>query len=295
MAQIRKKKIGERSYYYLEHRYKIKGKIKSINKYLGKKIPENIGHFKEEVEWKALREAWFKDLPVIRKSYSQQLAELPQTEKDKFVEDFVIHFIYDSSKIEGNSLTYKDTLGLFLHGATPKNKPIKDVNESEGYRKSFYSMLEFKGNLGMSTIRQWHAMIFKESNPLIAGKIRKHKIMVTGSNVSFPHPESLGKLLKEFTEWFNANEKKLNPVELAALAHLKFVSIHPFSDGNGRISRLLANFVLHKHKYPMFNVKFSDRMAYYDSLKESQLWNDKKKFVRFFIKKYINQHKKFLK
>lgn len=295
MAQIRKKKIGKRFYYYLEHRYKVKGVMRSINKYLGKRIPENVQNLKEEVEWKALRDAWFKELPLIKKAYNKQLNHIPQAERRKFVENFVIHFIYDSSRIEGNSLTYKDTLGLFLHGATPKNKPIKDVKESEGYRKSFYLMLEFKGNFGMGIIRQWHAMIFKETNSDIAGRIRKHKIIVTGSNAVFPSPEELDKLLREFTEWFNANAEKSNPVELAALAHLKFVSIHPFSDGNGRISRLLANFVLQRYKYPMFNVKFGDRMAYYDSLKDSQLRNDYKKFVRFFIRKYLSQHKKFLK
>ncbi|MBU3958163.1 MAG: Fic family protein, partial [Nanoarchaeota archaeon] len=63
-------------------------------------------------------------------------------------------------------------------------------------------------------------------------------------------------LLEEFFGWYNKNKGRLHSVELAALAHLKFVTIHPFSDGNGRISRLLMNFVLHKHGFPMLNIPY---------------------------------------
>ena len=71
------------------------------------------------------------------------------------------------------------------------------------------------------------------------------------------------------------------------MVHLKFVSIHPFSDGNGRISRLLANYVLKKHGYPLINIKFGDRISYYKSLENSQLNNKPKYFVRYFLKRYL--------
>ena len=295
MATIRIRKFGKEKYYYLEHRYKLNGKVKSISKYLGKKKPKNIEKLEEEITWATMRKIWNFQLAAISKNYNYKIGKIPKSELDKILDEFIINFIYNSSKIEGSRLSYKDTVGLFVHGATPRNKPLKDVQESEGYRKAFLSMMKHKSNITLDKIREWHAMIFKASELDIAGKIRLHQIIVTGSNVSFPHPEDLNRLLREFIFWYNKNENKLNPVEFAALAHLKFVTIHPFSDGNGRISRLLANFALHKAKHPMFNIKFGDRLAYYNSLKESQLWNNDKKFVRFFIKKYINQYKKFLK
>ena len=130
-------------------------------------------------------------------------------------------------------------------------------------------------------------MMFKGTMDYIAGKIRVHKIVVTGSRAVFPYPEDVPKLLKEFFGWYKKEEKKLNPVEFAALAHLKFVSIHPFSDGNGRISRLLANYIINKYGYPLINIKFGDRMAYYKSLETSQLNEKPKYFVRYFLKRYL--------
>ena len=170
---------------------------------------------------------------------------------------------------------------------------MKDVKEAEGHRKAFYDMLAHKGSLNLKKVLSWHKMIFENSESDMAGKIRLHEITVTGSRVSFPYPKSLNKMLKEFFRWHNKNKNKYNPVEFATLVHLKFVTIHPFTDGNGRISRLLVNFVLHQNRYPMFNVEYGDRIGYYRSLETSQLWKYDKHFVRFSIKKYVKANKKY--
>lgn len=287
MATIKKRKVGKQIYYYVEHSFKVGKKVKVLSKYIGKEIPYNIGEIKDDLEYEAMRLTILSKLKSIKTKYQKEQSRLPKTEKEKVIEDFLVHFIYDSSKIEGSSLSLNDTKGLFLHNITPKNKPIKDVKEAEGYREAFYSMLNFKGQLSLEIVKKWHAMMFKNTMGYIAGKVRIHKIIVTGSRVVFPHPENLPKLLKEFFNWYKKEEKKLNPIELAALAHLKFVSIHPFSDGNGRVSRLLANYVLKKHGYPLINIKFGDRMSYYKSLEASQLNDKPKYFVRYFLKRYL--------
>lgn len=287
MATIKKRKVGKQIYYYVEHSLKAGKKVKALSKYIGKKIPYNIEEIKDDLEHEAMRLTILSKLKSIKTKHQEEQSKLPKPEKEKVIEDFLVHFIYDSSKIEGSSLSLNDTKGLFLHNITPKNKPIKDVKEAEGYRGAFYSMLDFKGQLVLEIVKKWYAMMFKNTVEYIAGKIRDHKIIVTGSRVVFPHPEDVQKLLNEFFNWYRKEEKKLNPVELAALVHLKFVSIHPFSDGNGRISRLLANYVLKKHDYPLFNIKFGDRITYYKSLETSQLNNKPKYFVRYFLKMYI--------
>ena len=294
MAVVKKRKIGKRNYYYLEHSFKVNGKVKVLSKYLGSEVPGNIEELKDDIEFEALRKVLAWQLLRIKKNYDKEINKYPAAEREKAIEDFIIHFIYDSSKIEGSSLTYKDTVGLFLHGVSPKNKPIKDVQEAEGYREAFYAMVEYKGEMTLEKVKEWHKMIFKVSMPYIAGKIRKHKIIVIGSRVSFPHSERLPSMLKNFFLWYVHNKHNYNPVEFSALVHLKFVTIHPFSDGNGRISRLLANYVLHRAGYPLFNMKFGDRMSYYKNLETSQLWDKDKHFVRFFMKKYIKSHKKYL-
>jgi len=215
---------------------------------------------------------------------------MPAVARKKFLDSFIIEFIYNSDKIEGSKLSFKDTRELFLHGITPKNKPINDVKEAEGYKEAIYDMINYKDKLTLKKILEWHNMIFKASQKDIAGKIRIHKIVVTGSRISFPHPEDLNKLLKDFFVWCKKNNKNYNPVEFAALVHLKFVTIHPFSDGNGRISRLLANYILHKNGYPMLNIKVEERKQYYHNLEKSQLWENEIYFLRYFIKKFIKEN-----
>ncbi|MBI2656725.1 Fic family protein [Candidatus Woesearchaeota archaeon] len=294
MATVKKRRVGKQHYYYVEHSFKAGKKVKVLSKYIGKKIPYNIEGIKDDLEYKAMRLAILSKLKSIKASYLKEQSKLPKAEKEKLIEDFLVHFIYDSSKIEGSSLSLNDTKGLFLHNITPKNKPVKDVKEAEGYREAFYSMLQYKGQLSLKIVNKWHAMMFKNTIDYIAGRIRVHKIIVTGSRAVFPHPEDVPKLLKDFFKWYRKEEKKINPAELAALAHLKFVSIHPFSDGNGRISRLLANYVLKKHGYPMINIKFGDRMSYYRSLEASQLNDKPKYFIRYFLKRYLKSNIKFI-
>ncbi|MBI2542407.1 Fic family protein [Candidatus Woesearchaeota archaeon] len=291
MANVKKRRIGRQEYYYAEHSFKADGKVKVLSRYLGKVIPKNIEKIKEEIERKAVMLAISNKLKNIKLNYQKEQKSLPANEKEKIVEDFLVHFIYDSSKIEGSSLSFNDTKGLFLHNITPKNKPIKDVKEAEGYRQAFHSMLGFKGKLSLKIIKKWHEMMFKSTVDYIAGKIRIHKIIVTGSRTVFPTPEDVPKLLRDFFIWYKKEEKKLNPVEFAALAHLKFVSIHPFSDGNGRISRLLANYVLKSNGYPMINIKFGDRMAYYKSLEASQINGKSNYFAKYFLRRYLNANK----
>ena len=294
MATIKKRKIGKQSYYYVEHSFKLGGKVKVLSRYIGKNMPYNAENIKDDMEFHAIRLKTFNMLKEIKAKHKKEQSRLPKLEKEKDIEDFLVHFIYDSSRIEGSSLSFNDTKGLFLHNLTPKNKPVKDVKEAEGYKEAFYSMLEFNGNLSLKVVDGWHKLMFKNTADHIAGKIRQHKIIVTGSRTSFPHSEDVPKMLDDFFNWFGKESKKLHPVELAALAHLKFVSIHPYSDGNGRISRLFANYALKKHGYPMVNIKFGDRMAYYKSLEASQVNEKPKYFVRYFLKRYIKYNNKYL-
>ena len=92
----------------------------------------------------------------------------------------------------------------------------------------------------------------------------------------------------------NANKIKLNPVELAALVHLKFVTIHPFGDGNGRTTRLMMNHVLNKFDYPLLDIDYDDRRSYYNALEKSQTKDDELPFLKWFIKQYFKTYKNYL-
>ena len=297
MASIRKRKIGKRMYYYLEHSYKSDGKTNLISRYLGQELPydaSQINALKKDLELEIMRRKWQKELLSIKKNYSKEQRTLPKIAKDKSIEAFMVDFIFNSDRIEGSKLSYKDTANLLVHGSTPKNKPVKDIKEAEGYKNAFYDMLNYKGILTLKKICSWHKMIFENSYPAIADLIRGHKITVTGTRVSFPHHGNINEYLDEFFRWYKNNKKRYLPVEFAALVHLRFVTIHPFTDGNGRISRLLANFVLYNENCPMSNILFGDRAAYYTALEHSQMYDEDKHFLRYFIRRYVKENKEYL-
>ena len=88
------------------------------------------------------------------------------------------------------------------------------------------------------------------------------------------------------------SKRKLHVFELAGLVHLKFVTIHPFGDGNGRISRLLQNFVLKKNKYPMLDIPYKDREEYYDNLEDCQINKIQKPFTNYLKREYFKEYSK---
>jgi Fic family protein len=101
-------------------------------------------------------------------------------------------------------------------------------------------------------------------------------------------------MLRDFFGWYDKNKARLHPVELAALVHLKFVTIHPFADGNGRVSRLMMNFVLNRNGYPMLNIPYEGRNSYCGALERAQLRKRSDVFVLWFIKRYVKSYQEYL-
>jgi len=294
MVVITKKQVGNEIYYYLGHTYRSNGKVNKTEKYLGKEIPKNIEELKKEFIFEIYKEKWFNLFDKIKGNYKKEQKLMPSSAKEKEVETFMIKFTYDTQRIEGSKLTLKDTANLLERGITPKEKPIRDIKEAEAHKKVFYEMLKHEKDLSLQIVLYWHKKLFGETKEDIAGKIRNHQVAISRSKFMPPMPSELNFLLKEFFDWYNQNKSKISPVELAALVHLKFVTIHPFSDGNGRISRLMMNFVLHKNGYPMIDIPYTKRAGYYNALERSQIKKEEHIFVQWFFKKFIENNKRFL-
>jgi Fic family protein len=262
--------------------------------YLGRKIPKNI----EEIKWKLLKTIYEKEryplLERVKQGYSKEIKLMPRSSREKQMEIFATRFTYNTQKIEGSKLTLKETANLLEKGITPKDKPLEDVKEAETHKRLFYDeVLIQKKDLSLNLILEWHRKLFQETKPDIAGKIRKHQTHISGSKFTPRLPVEVYPLLREFFKWYDKNKDKNNlyhPVELAAFVHLKFVTIHPFGDGNGRISRLMMNFVLNKEGYPMLDISYSGRNSYYSALERAQVRKADSAFIQWFMRKYMKEN-----
>lgn len=294
MVRLAKRIFDKRTYYYLEHSVREGGKRKTRSKYLGREIPKNLDEMKEKFAFELDRGKWFKDFGRIKRNYEIESSSTPKSAREKELQEFAVRFTYDTQRIEGSTLTLRETAQLLEDGITPSGKPIRDVLEAEAHRKVFFEMLGSKRDLSLQLVQEWHWELFKETKPDIAGRIRKHGVRIAGSRFVPPFPVELQPLLHEFFGWYNKSKAKLNAVELAALVHLKFVTVHPFSDGNGRISRLMMNFVLHRHGYPMLNIEYLDRAAYYNALERSQISSNERRFLNWFFRRYRLENRIYL-
>jgi Fic family protein len=219
---------------------------------------------------------------------------MPKSIRDKEIETFAINFTYDTQRIEGSTLTRKETVDLLERGIAPNNKPMIDVQEAEAHKELFFEIIKSKKDLSLHEILEWHWKLFNRTKGEMAGKIRKYQVAIRGSKFMPPLPVEIHPMLTEFFQWYNRNKNKTHPVELAAIAHLKFVTIHPFGDGNGRISRLIMNFILSKKKYPMLDISYEGRNSYYNALERSNTKDNQRIFLQWFVKRYINEHKRYL-
>ena len=293
MVSVKKKQIGKQKYYYLEYSFRDGKKVLTKEKYLGKELPKNVEELKRDFLEKIQKDKWEPLLGKIKKNYSKESRTIPQEIKKKNLKSFAVRFTYDSQRIEGSTLTLRETSNLLEKGIAPR-KSLEDIKEAESHEKVFYDMFECKKKLSLSLVLYWNKLLLGQTKQEIAGQIRKHQVLISGSKFVPPLPVEVDLLLREFFKWYNKNKEKVHPVELAALTHLKFVTIHPFGDGNGRISRIMMNFVLHNYKFPLYDVAYENRSSYYHALERSQVKKDDSIFVQWFLKRYVKEYKRYL-
>lgn len=294
MSYIIKQRRGKKLYYYLEQSVRIGTKVQKKRLYLGSEVPKSIEKLREKFGREKYEQEWYPTLDRIKEGYSAELKRMPKEARDKALEVFMIAFTYDTQRIEGSTLSFKDTAQVLIDQTAPPGVLIRDIKETESHRKVFYEMIGYEGDLSLSTVLKWHRELFAETKGRIAGNIRDYNVMIKGSKSVLPSHVYMESMLGNFFEWYRANKNVVHPVILSALVHLKFVTIHPFGDGNGRISRLIMNFVLNRNGFPMLNIKYRGRMGYYNALERSQTTGKDDPFLIWFLKSYVKQHKQYL-
>lgn len=184
---------------------------------------------------------------------------------------FEVELTYSSNAIEGNTLTRQETALVLEKGVTVGGKPMKDHLEAINHLEALQTMREMatKPSVSLQDILSLHFLILKGIEDEHAGAIRTVPVRISGSTVILPNPLKVPDLLDSFVEWMKTTQD--HPIHLAALAHYKLVTIHPFIDGNGRTARLLMNLILIHNGYPPAIITPKDRLKYIKSLEKAQL------------------------
>jgi len=191
-----------------------------------------------------------------------------------------IEFTYHSNAIEGNRLTLRETQLVIREGVTVGGKSVRDHLEAQNHPSAISYVESLKDrDLMEGDVLELHRIIFSGVLESARG-FRKSQVFVEGSDYMPPPAFEVPVLVKELLEWLGKNPEELRPVEVAAVFHHRFVSIHPFDDGNGRVARLLMNLLLIRQGYPFTVVRNYDRRRYYDTLRKADA-GDLAPFVNF--------------
>ena len=192
---------------------------------------------------------------------------LTEGEIARFNEEFIVEYTYNSNAIEGNTLTLRET-DLVLRGLTIDQKPLKDHMEAVSHKEAFEFVSELVKNnvpISESIIKQIHYLVLADKKE-DRGVYRRVPVRIMGAQHEPVQPyliePKMEQLLHDFAE---SNE---HIVTKLARFHIEFEGIHPFIDGNGRTGRLLINLELMKAGYPPIDIKFTDRIAYYNAFDE---------------------------
>ena len=166
-------------------------------------------------------------------------------------EHFKIGLTYSSNALEGNTLSLIETKVIIEDGLTIGGKSLREIDEVTGHARAYDFIFKLIGNpqITIVDILKIHQLFYQNIDPDNAGEYRTKTVLISGMDVTLPAPEHIESLMNTFEAEIKNLSAKLHPIELAATIHNKFVTIHPFLDGNGRTARLLMNLVLLKKGY----------------------------------------------
>lgn len=212
---------------------------------------------------------------------------LTEGEVQRLGEQFVVEYTYNSNAIEGNTLTLRET-DLVLKGLTIDQKPLRDHMEAVGHKEAFEFVSELTNNnipLSESIIKQIHFLVLADKKD-DRGVYRRVPVRFMGAHHEAMQPYLIEPKMQQLMVDFAQSKEHI--VTKLARFHIEFESIHPFIDGNGRTGRLLVNFELMKAGFPPIDIKFTDRIAYYNAFDEYHVKHNLSAMEKLFAG-YINE------
>lgn len=223
------------------------------------------------------------DVLMQNKRVLDKYRPLPSALVNNLDEWFRVELTYTSNAIEGNTLTRRETALVVEKGLTVGGKSLVEHLEATNHARALdwvKDQLQRKPQMiTENDILGIHNVILKGIDDENAGHYRSVPVRISGSSVVLPNPAKVPDLMADMQAWLRS-EEKLHPVELAAEAHYRLVTIHPFVDGNGRTARLLMNMILMMEGYPPAIIRKRDRLTYIGALEKAQLGGSKQDYFK---------------
>lgn len=190
---------------------------------------------------------------------------------------YKIALTYSSNAIEGNTLSMQETACVVDEGLSIAGKTVVEHLEAIGHAQAIDFIIKLAEekktkDLCVDDVLAIHRIVFQKINSEEAGQFRQVRVRVSGSQVVLPNPVKVPELIDEFFIWLRMQQD--HPVLVAARAHLKFVFIHPFIDGNGRTARLLMNLLLLQAGYPLTIIEREERVVYLGAIEKALRFDD---------------------
>jgi len=329
MVYIYVKSAGGRKYYYLRLSQRIRGKlvVKDIA-YLGNdvsKVKKNLDKieqkYKDEIRksYKTLKKfidsniylekikkLKIKDSPYLEREMLEQVEaiklhfnkyflKLDKKTIENAYKNFLVDFAYNTTSIEGNTITLKEANKLLREDLTPKERTPREIFDLQNTQKVFFEIINKNFDLNHEFIISIHDKLMKNIDPR-AG-YRTHDIRVFKSHFEASPAKYVKTDMDLLIKWYKENKEKLHPFVLAGMFHEKFEKIHPFADGNGRTGRMLFVYMLLKEKFPPLIIQKKNRAEYLRVLgiadKSSPLGTEVKHFKRlmeYLAQEYIENY-----
>lgn len=298
MVFVLKRKENGSTYYYLAHNLRISGKKwKSCRKYLGKKLPAGkelerlkSGFIKEfgiqlGERLNYLESGRLEKVDYIISEFQLKIRDYPRIALEKMERDFTIKFTYNTNAIEGNTLSPVETTALLNKKIAPPGRSLREIHEITNTERVLNYLKNFRGDLSRRLACRLHKILMANIDEETAGRLRTFDVAIQGANWTPPRGRDVKKEFALLISWYKKNERRLHPIELAAITHLKFIEVHPFGDGNGRLARLITNLILMRNGYPPLNIKVKDTLEYVKVLQYAQNTQSFRELADWFLQK----------
>jgi len=206
------------------------------------------------------------------------------------LESYSVHFAYNSGNIENSEITYHDTREIFdkngVTSYTGSTKTLFEIQNSKAAYEKILSLFDDKPHIDESMLKEFHKILtvgtYNERRFALGecpGEY-KHRDYVTGKKEAGALAEDVSEEIDELLNELSDIDDE-NALTAAAYFHAKFENIHPFSDGNGRVGRLLMNYILLIHNHPPVIFFTEDKKDYYSALEEFDEKLDLKPLIEF--------------